>query len=196
MVIGVDLDDTITDSFEDLMPYFAEYFDLDLDYCKENNYSYNNFPEKLKERKREFIKYLQGNRLLRKISIKENAVQVLKQLKELGCKIIIITSRNDSILPNAFLETKSFLEQNGITYDKLFCEHDKHKILIQEGVELFIDDSLKGLIYNKDACQYHMLFNSRINEQEESKFPRVSSWIEIKDIVERLISKNRKSSIK
>ena len=95
------------------MPYFAEYFDLDLDYCKENNYSYNNFPEKLKERKREFIKYLQGNRLLRKISIKEKAVQVLKQLKELGCKIIIITSRNDSILPNAFLETKSFLEQNG-----------------------------------------------------------------------------------
>ena len=196
MVIGVDLDDTITNSFEDLMPYFAEYFDLNLDYCKENNYSYNNFPEKLKERKSEFIKYLQGNRLLNNISVKENAVQVLKELNKLGCKIIIITSRNDNILPNAFLETKSFLEQNEIIYDTLFCEHDKHKILLQEGVELFIDDSLKGLIYNRDACQYHILFNSVINKQEESEFLRVSSWIEIKNIVRELLNKSIKSSVK
>lgn len=194
MIIGIDLDDTIINSFEDLIPFFAEYFGLDLDYCKDNNYSYNNFPEELKDKKNEFIKYLQEKKLLSKISVKENAIQVLKDLHELGCRIIIITARNDNILPNAFLETKSFLDQNGIIYDKIFCEHDKHKILLQERVELFIDDSLKGLIYNKDACNYHILFNSVINKQEKSEFPRVSSWLEIKDIVEKLINKNKKGS--
>ena len=199
MVIGVDLDDTITNSFEDLMPFFAEYFGLDFNYCKENNYSYNNFPEELKEKKNEFIKYLQEKKLLGKISVKENVIQVLKELHELGCKIIIITSRNDSILTNAFLETKSFLEQNGITYDELYCEHDKHKVLLAEGVEMFIDDSIKGLIYNKDACKYHILFSSVLNQKEESEFTRALSWIEIRDIVKDLINKktlsNRKGSI-
>lgn len=190
MVIGVDLDDTITNSFEDLMPFFAEYFGLDLDYCKDNNYSYNNFPEELKDKKNEFIKYLQEKKLISKISVKENTIQVLKELHELGCRIIIITSRNDNILQNAFLETKSFLDQNEIIYDALYCEHDKHKIILAEGVQLFIDDSTKGLIYNKDACKYHLLFSSVLNQEEKSEFPRVSSWIEIRDIVEKLINKN------
>ena len=64
MNIGIDLDDTITNSFEDLMPYFSKYFNLDLNYCKENNYSYNNYPEDLKDRKKEFIEYLRCNKLL------------------------------------------------------------------------------------------------------------------------------------
>ena len=190
MIIGVDLDDTITNSFEDLMPYFAEYFNLDLKLCMEKNYSYNNFPKELKERKKEFIKYLQDNKLLGKITVKPDVVEMLKELHDMGCKIIIITSRNDSILPNAFMETKSFLDRNNITYDMLFCEHDKHKILLEEGVEMFIDDSLKGLIYNKDACQYHILFNSVINQQEETTFTRVYSWKDIKEIVTNLINKN------
>ena len=33
---------------------------------------------------------------------------------------------------------------------------------------MFIDDSIKGLIYNKDACNYHILFNSKINKQEKT----------------------------
>lgn len=102
MTIGVDLDDTIINSFEDLMPFFAEYFSLDLNFCIENNYSYNNFPEELKDKKSEFIRYLQETKLLNKISTKENASEILKELHELGCRIIIITSRNDNILPNAF----------------------------------------------------------------------------------------------
>ena len=171
------------------MPYFAEFFCLDLNFCKENNYSYNNFPEELKERKGEFIRYLQEKRLLSKISLKEGVIQALKELHELGCRIIIITSRNNSVLPNAFLETKAFLDQNGIFYDKLYCEHDKHKILLAEEVDLFIDDSLKGLIYNKDACKYHLLFNSVINQKEESEFTRVASWLEIVDFLKKLIGK-------
>lgn len=186
MVIGIDLDDTITNSFEDLMPLFARFFNLDLEYCIEHKYSYNNFPVDLKDRQKEFFKYLKENRLLSKITVKEDAIQVLKELRDLGFKIIIITSRNDSLLPDAYTETKKYLDENGIPYDELYCEHDKHKILVSEGVDVFIDDSLKGLLYNKDACTHHILFNSVLNIQEETYFKRASSWRDIKTIVTKL----------
>ena len=186
MIIGIDLDDTITNSFEDLMPIFAKFFNFDLEYCIENKYSYNNFPVDLKDKQKEFFKYLKENRLLGKITVKEDVVQVLKELHDLGFKIIIITSRNDSLLPDAYIETKNYLDQNGITYDELYCEHDKHKILVSEDVDVFIDDSLKGLLYNKDACTHHILFNSALNIQEKTDFKRASSWCEIKTIVTEL----------
>ena len=107
-------------------------------------------------------------------------------MHDLGFRIIIITSRNDSLLPDAYTETKKYLDENGITYDELYCEHDKHKILVSEGVDVFIDDSLKGLLYNKDACAHHILFNSALNIQEETDFKRASSWRDIKTIVTEL----------
>lgn len=186
MNIGIDLDDTITNSFEDLMPYFAKYFNLDLNYCKENNYSYNNYPEDLKDRKKEFIEYLRSNKLLNKITIKDDVKEVFKYLHDNNFKIIIITARNDNILFDAFNETKNYLDEQGVIYDKLFCEHDKHKILIEEKIDVFIDDNIKGLYYNIDACKYHILFNSKINISEEADFTRVNSWLEIKDILLKL----------
>lgn len=71
MIIGIDLDDTITNNFEDLMIHFANFFNLNLDYCKNNNYSYNNFPENLQDRKKEFINYLQKNKFIKDIAIKK-----------------------------------------------------------------------------------------------------------------------------
>lgn len=187
VIIGIDLDDTITNSFEDLMIHFANIFNLNLDYCKSNNYSYNNFPENLQYRKKEFINYLQKNKLLKDITIKKNAAETINKLHNLGCKIIIITSRNDNILPNAYEITKEYLESNNIIFDKLYCEHDKHNVLIEENVKLFIDDSIKGLEYNKDACEYHLLFSSKLNLNEKTKFKRVNSWEEVeKEVIDIL----------
>lgn len=187
VIIGIDLDDTITNSFEDLMIHFANFFNLNLDYCKSNNYLYNNFPENLQYRKKEFINYLQKNKLLKDITIKKNAAETINKLHNLGCKIIIITSRNDNILPNAYEITKEYLESNNIIFDKLYCEHDKHNVLIEENVKLFIDDSIKGLEYNKDACEYHLLFSSKLNLNEKTKFKRVNSWEEVeKEVIDIL----------
>lgn len=186
MNIGIDLDDTIINSFEDLMPYFAKYFNLDIDYCMEHQYSYNNYPENLKDRRREFIDYLRSNKLLNKITIKENAKEIIKYLHDNNFKIIIITARNNDVLSNAFSETKKYLDENGVIYDKLFCEHDKHKILVEEKIDIFIDDNIKGLNYNIDACKYPILFNSKININEDTNFTRVDSWKEIKNVVSEL----------
>ncbi len=183
MNVGIDLDDTIINSFEDLMPYYAQYFNLDIDYCMKHNYSYNNYPKELKDRKREFIEYLRSNKILNSISPKEDAKEVIKYLHDNNFKIIIITARNNDILSNAFYETKTYLDENEIIYDKLFCEHDKHKILIEEKIDVFIDDSIRGLEYNVDVCKYPVLFNSKININENTNFIRVDSWKEVKDLL-------------
>lgn len=183
MTIAIDLDDTIINSFEDLMVYFAEYFNMDLNYCKKNKYSYNNYPNNLIERKKEFIEYLRTNKLINNISLKESSKEIIKYLHDNNFKIIILTARNNDVLSNAYYETKNYLDKNGIVYDKLFCEHDKHKILIEEKVDVFIDDSIKGLNYNIDACKYHILFNTEINKDVNTNFNRVNSWKEIKDIL-------------
>ena len=39
MKIGIDIDDTMTDTFDYLMPYIAEYFKVDINYLKDNNIS-------------------------------------------------------------------------------------------------------------------------------------------------------------
>lgn len=43
MNIGVDIDDTITDTFDYLIPYIAEYFNTNINYLKDNNISYCNW---------------------------------------------------------------------------------------------------------------------------------------------------------
>ena len=39
MIIGIDIDDTIMDTLEHLMPYLAEYFDANLEDLKKQNIS-------------------------------------------------------------------------------------------------------------------------------------------------------------
>lgn len=56
MKIGIDIDDTMADTFDYLMPYIAEFFNVDIKYLKDNNISYSNLPKEMKERELEFAK--------------------------------------------------------------------------------------------------------------------------------------------
>lgn len=49
MNIGIDIDGTLTNSFDYFQPYVAEYFNVGVDYLKENNISYSNFPDNWNE---------------------------------------------------------------------------------------------------------------------------------------------------
>ena len=56
MNIGIDIDDTITETFDYLMPYVAEFFETDIEYLKRNNISYSNLPDEWKKREIDFAK--------------------------------------------------------------------------------------------------------------------------------------------
>ena len=49
MNIAVDIDDTLTNSFDYFLPFVAEYFGADEKELKERNISYSNLPEEWKK---------------------------------------------------------------------------------------------------------------------------------------------------
>ena len=152
MNIGIDIDDTITETSEFLMPYVAKYFSIDIDYLKKNNICYNNLPKEYKEKEVEFGKSTFGKVLL-DVKLKQHA--------------------------NPFGFTSKQLEKLGIKYDKLVCSFNKRKICIDEKIDFFIDDSIENLNKVEGSVGKVLLFNSKTNIGEDNHFTRVNSWQEI-----------------
>ena len=49
MNIAIDIDDTLTESFDYFLPFVAEYFGADVDELKKKNISYSNLPPEWKK---------------------------------------------------------------------------------------------------------------------------------------------------
>ena len=93
MRIGIDIDDTVTNSFEHLQPCIAEYFNVDLEYLIEQNISYCTLPKEWADQELAFSKACY-DRVVGQGTVKEGAVQYISRLKEDGHEIHLITARN------------------------------------------------------------------------------------------------------
>ena len=182
ITIGIDLDDTISNSNELFLKYAKLYneekkinfpidetqFDLDKSFGW-NADNYKEFCEK----------YLKT--LLKETEAKENAVEVIKELKKEGYEIIIITARHEDELGNTYSFTKRWLEAKHICFDKLIVNSRKKEIdCLENNVEVFIDDNLKNCInvYNKLHIPV-FLFDSIYNKHDSyPNIERIYSWDE------------------
>lgn len=178
MNIGIDIDDTIMDTFDYLMPYIAEYFDADIDELKNKNISYSNLPEEWKAREIGFCKKYYDT-VVPATPIKPNAVHYIKRLKELGHSIFIITARDNRLYTDAYKTTREQLNANGVVYDKLICTFDKAQACMEEKIGLFIDDSIGNCKKVQSAGISVVLFNSKSNVSVDTDLDRVDSWEEL-----------------
>lgn len=178
MNIGIDIDDTITETSEFLMPYVAKYFSIDINYLKEKNLCYNNLPKEYKKREVEFGKST-FEKVLLDVKLKQNAKETIDKLREEGNRIIIITARDKTIYDDPFGFTSKQLGKLGIKYDKLVCSFNKRQVCIDEKIDFFIDDSIENLNKVEGSVDKVLLFNSKINIGEDNHFTRVNSWEEI-----------------
>lgn len=178
MNIGIDIDDTITETSEFLMPYVAKYFSIEMDNLIKNNICYNNLPKQYKEKEVEFGKSTFG-RVLLDVTLKKNAKETIDKLKEEGNKIIIITARDKTIYDDPFGFTSKQLEKLGIQYDKLVCSFNKRQVCIDEQIDLMIDDCTDNLMKVEGSVNKVLLFNSKTNMGQDNNFTRVNSWEEI-----------------
>ena len=128
MNIGIDVDDTISNSFETIFAD-SQKFDIELgnsgepkQYGKISDHNqietlYSHWTNEQIELfwKKYFIKVLTVARP------KDCVAEVLKNLKEEGNNIIIITSRYEELEGSTEIEdyTRKWLDKNGIVYDKL-----------------------------------------------------------------------------
>lgn len=195
MNIGIDIDDTISETFETLLPYAQKYTIEDLKRKSEINMN-QNFLDHFyivymnewdeEEAKGFWDKYY--GEILRKVNIKQFASESINKLKQEGHKIYLITARWD--IPNDNIQeiTKQWLIENNVEYDELIINaSDKLQLIEEKNIDVFIDDSFKNcknIAENSNTKVYMM--TSRVNGSfNHEKITRVYSWPEIYDLINK-----------
>ena len=195
MNIGIDIDDTISETFEALLPYSQKYTIEDLK-RKSNiningNYTNHLYIENANgwndTETKNFWKKYYGD-ILKEVNIKKFASEVINKLKKNGNKIYLITARWD--IPNISTKqiTENWLIKNNIMYDKLFMNaSDKLQLVKENNIDLFIDDSYKNckkVSENTNTKVYMM--TSMVNKDLDDKIiKRVFSWPEIDNLINK-----------
>ncbi len=185
MVLGIDIDDTITDTYEVMMSYAQEYtinvlkkeplinektncdnhfYMRDLNHWKDG--------EDLEFLKDYYEKIVVG------VKPKTLALEYLEKLKKEGHKIILITARWKADYFDVRKRTEEWVKKYNVPYDKLIINaENKLTVAKQENVDVFIDDSFKNCTMIADSGIKTFMMDTRINRGLEAKnIKRVYSW--------------------
>ena len=188
MNIGIDIDDTITKTFEEIFPSAIEFVEkflkrrIELDYSKTFDHKYIEKIFKLSDEEADLFWKLNLEKIYNTIEPKERSIEIINQLKEEGHNIIIITARWNSDYLDADKLTQKWLKKYNLKYDKLFTNlESKKQTAVNEKIDIFIDDSIRNCREVSEAGIKCWLFESEVNKKnEESKnFDSVSSWSEV-----------------
>ena len=195
MNIGIDIDDTISETFETLLPYAQKYTIEELgregiiDFnkkCINHYYIEEMFNWNKEESVRFWNKYI--DEILENVNIKVFASDIIKRLKENGNNIFLITARWNTDNNNVENVTIKWLEDNKVIYDKLFLNAEanrKVQIVEDNNIDIFIDDSFENCkdVSEKTKAKVYMM-NTRANERFSlENIKRVYSWSEIEHLI-------------
>lgn len=181
--IGVDIDDTITNTWDKLLPFYSAWFDVPLDKLKESSPYYEPIKDKytIEEYFRE-VKPIYDN-VVPYVSLRENVCDTLRKLHLLGHKIIIISARGKGYT-DSYRLTRDYLRVNNVYYDKLIVDtEDKDRVCLEEKIDLFIDDSYKHCMSVKKVGVDVLMFETSYNKDRKG-INRVSNWLDVYDYVE------------
>lgn len=184
MNIGIDLDDTIVNTYDIFLKLINMKYGLDFNLIKSKKMNYddiNKLTENFDKIKKDLFSVL-----VKSVELKENVVNVLNKLKSDGHKIIFITARNYEDYDDPYKVTNEYLIKNNVPFDKLLVNnYRKDKVCLNENIDLFIDDSTK---HCKDVSnigiktlQFGAVFNENINV-----FPKVYDWNQVYTFINSL----------
>lgn len=199
MNIGIDIDDTISDTYTTLLEYAQKYTIEELkkspilDHMKMTNHSYIEAMHHWT--KEETLKFWEKYyaEILKKIHIKTFATEKIKKLKEKGNRIYLITARWDMENDNVKEITLEWLRKNDVQYDEFFMNaEEKLKIVKDKNIDVFVDDSFdncKSIAYGSNAKVY--LMDTRVNQNlKDEKITRVYSWPHVYQEIKKLKEEN------
>ena len=183
MNIGLDIDDTLTNSHENRLAY-GQKFDYEKlsgknlinpygrDTIEIFNWSEKNdfrlwFEEGLYEAEKNYPP-------------RPFAKQVINDLWQDGHKIFIISSRNKVWFHEPYEESKEWLEKNEIKYDQLFVEvEDKAKLCKELDIDVFMDDEpLKCLEVANVGVKTFIYDNIFNKDFRDVRIKHIYTWIQ------------------
>lgn len=204
MNIGIDIDDTINDLLEIKFTYMQDYVVniLKREIHLEKLEIFTNTDKKYLEIMHGLNKYemnefleLYYEKMISEVKPKTLAVSTINKLKSDGNKIIIITTRHAIKGIDIYNITETWLNKNGIHFDKLFITDNKKQVVEQENVEIVIDDKYK-LCSNMPSNVITFLFQSLKNyniDLNDTNIKRVYSWPHVYQKIKQI--ENKKSNV-
>lgn len=151
MIIGVDIDDTLTDIRYKIKEEATKYAkQLGKEVKNENEYiedknNGNTYQEKYGftyEELKYFLKEIQEE-ITKNANPREGVKEAIKKLRKDGNQIYIITARDEEFHDDPYMLSKNWLDKNDIEYDKIIVNaRYKDKICKEEKIDIFIDDQL------------------------------------------------------
>jgi len=187
--IGIDIDDTICYSIENILPYICEYYKLDYELEKEKTLSYDAYHSlpNYYEFSRKYYDLIMPN-----AKLKERADYYINKLYERGHEIIFITARNYLGFTDPYKLSSEYLEKYNIHYNKLIVGvAEKGKICKEEDIDIFIDDNLKNCSNVEKENIKVWLFDNGFN-RHDNHFDRVYNW---EEVYNKIVSKEKNQLI-
>ncbi len=180
MRIGIDIDDTITNTYEYIIKKISKIYNLNYKNLLSKKLNYNEL--KIKYPK-VFEKEIYEEEI-KNVKIKENAKKIINKLYK-NNEIIIITARNKNECKLPYNLCYNYLTKNKIKFNELIVEAiDKGKICFENKIDLFIDDSINNCLnvsqYEIDTLIFDNVYNKNI------KIKRIRNWLEINKYIERI----------
>ena len=188
MNIGIDIDDTISQTSEETDKCAKEYtekilkrkFELQDIEILDPMWAKDLYNWSIEENDEFWDLYYE--KIMENVKPKEDAIKIINELA-LENNIIIITARWEK--ENGIIEkiTEEWLKKYKINYTKLFIGHkDKREIAKKCELDVFIDDNFKTCKeISKIGIKTYMM-NSRLNkDMKEKDIKRVFSWKDLKN---------------
>lgn len=191
MNIGIDIDNVISNFNEELLEEFTKR-NKELGYSNEINEDADYITRGMFSWPQDEVDNFYKNnieRIVNNLSVKSGAKEYIDKLKEDGYGIYIITGRDNGEHSDPYNNTKKWLDDNAIYYDKLILTdaykndlHGKSEKCIENNVDIMIDDSIS--ICND--CIEHgittLIMDTPYNRQAND-ITRVYSWKEIYEYI-------------
>ena len=184
MNIGIDIDDTITNTYDILFNYAQHYtiYDMGKEIKNVNRNilthkytkTFHNWNDK--EDKTFLDKYYE--KAMKKVEPKMYAVESIKKLKEEGNQIYLITARFPSDKFDIEETTKVWLNKYDIVYDKLVLDSQNKVAVAKENhIDIFVDDSIKNCTEMANEGIKTYMMDTIVNKDfENENIERVYSW--------------------
>ena len=198
MNIGIDIDDTISNTHDVLFSYAQRYTVVDLKKeiqpPKEKNLSGNGFCKRFhnwtdEEEYNFWTKYYAE--IIEQLSAKKFAKEVIKRIRDNGNKIFLVTARFE--LPDEDIKkiTTEWLEKNGIEYDEIiFNARDKLKVVQENQIKIMLDDAIPNCKQIAENGIDAILMDSMENKNQELQgVIRVYSWIHAEQEINKILNR-------
>lgn len=183
LTIGIDIDDTITNSNKVVKKYINKYSN-----SEELKNNVANIIRGLYVSDESKVFYKKYSKIMGdSIKVKKNAKEIINKLYDEGNRIVIVTARNNNYYDDAYGFSYDYLKRNGIKFHELYVDQAyKLKLCKEENVDLFIDDSVDIIDELYDNNIKTLLFISSINKDKKTKSKKVNNWLQIYDYIKRI----------